>query len=409
LDEQPAPPAPAGPTVTAERPPWSAPDPETRASGPTPPPPADPASHTAPRPGLGWRQYLAVAAVAGITSAAVAVPLASSGADPAPRGQETAADPDTTTSAAPTQDLPSDTSLVPAIAARVSPSVVRLDVAGASGRGSGSGVVLTEDGYILTNHHVVRQAQQVGVTTADGQDYTAEVVGGDPTSDIAVVKVDASGLPVPSFADEEPVPGDLAIAIGSPFGLDGSVTSGIVSALNRTVPGPDVTLIDMIQTDAAINPGNSGGALVNGRGQIIGINTAIFSAAGDSAGIGFATPVSTARTVAEQLIETGEVRSAFLGIQGQTVDPQIAELYDLPAASGAVVAEVVPDTPAAEAGLQRGDIITGIDGREITSMNELAALIRRQQPDDSVTLTVLRGGEELTIDVTLRERPQQGQ
>jgi S1-C subfamily serine protease len=364
-----------------------------------PPPPPPPPGASAPATGLSWRHYVAVAAVAALASAAVVVPVTLLDEDPAPVAAPTdTADDDVA-------QLPGQSGgdeLVSAIAAQVSPSVVRVDTGG----GSGSGVIYTADGYVLTNAHVVGTATAATVTSPDGERFDARVVGADARSDIAVLDVDADGLPVPDFATTAPAVGSTAIAIGSPFGLDGSVTAGVVSATNRTIGaaggGP---LVDMIQTDAAINPGNSGGALVDARGRVIGINTAIYSRGGDSAGIGFAIPMATVEAVADQLIETGEVRHAFLGIQGQTVDPQVAELYGLAATAGAVVAAVEPGTPAADAGLRQGDIITGFDDREVASMEELAGLIQTRQPDDVVTLTIIRDGDESSVEVTLTERP----
>jgi S1-C subfamily serine protease len=289
----------------------------------------------------------------------------------------------------------------------VSPSVVAVEVAGLAGQGAGSGVILREDGYILTNNHVVESASSVRVTLPDSGSLPAEVVGTDPTADLAVLKVDATGLPVPAFAERTPEVGDTAVAIGSPFGLEGSVTSGIVSALNRSLPG-QATLVDMIQTDAAINPGNSGGALVNGRSEVIGINTAILSEVRQNNGIGFAIPITTALPIAEQIIDKGFVEHAQLGISGQDVDPTVAELYSLGVDEGALVAEVADGSAAADAGLERGDIITAIDGEEITSMGELAGRIRSYAPGDEIELTVFRGGEERSVAVTLGSAPVEG-
>jgi serine protease Do len=338
-----------------------------------------------------------VAAVAALASAAVSVPVALLDDDGTPVAAEQTAP---TLASASTPD-----GVVAAIAADVSPSVVRIDVASAAGRGAGSGVIYSPDGHIITNAHVVGDSTEVAVTLADGERLTGEILGADPMSDIAVIQIAGEDLPVPAYAQEGPQVGETAIAIGSPFGLDGSVTAGVVSALNRTFATRQGPQVDMIQTDAAINPGNSGGALVDGRGQIIGINTAIFSRGGDSAGIGFAVPVATATAIADQLIATGEVEHAFLGIQGQTVDPQVAELYGLPVSEGAVVAEVGDGTPADAAGLRRGDIITALDGRPITSMEELSGRIQRQQPGTTIELTVQRDSDELTVEVELAVRP----
>jgi S1-C subfamily serine protease len=376
---------------------------------PTPPAPATGAAADATPSagrtrGLGFRHYLAVAAVAGVTSAAVAVPLSRTAA-PAPAPVATAAESGDAGTDEPLA-VGAGGSLVAAIAQRVSPSVVRIDVVGQAGNGSGSGVIYREDGTVITNAHVVGGAARVAVTLPDGTRHEAEVLGTDERSDIAVLDIDATGLPVPAFADTTPEVGDDAVAIGSPFGLDGSVTAGIISAVNRTVSSPRAPLVDVLQTDAAINPGNSGGALVNGAGEVIGINTAILSGGGGgNDGIGFAIPIETARAIADQLIEHGEVRHAFLGITGADVEPDVAELYDLPVSSGAVVSGVGPGTPAEAAGLQRGDIVTAIDGVEIRSMQELAGRIQRHTPGDTVTLTVARGQETLELEVTLGEQP----
>jgi S1-C subfamily serine protease len=295
-----------------------------------------------------------------------------------------------------------------AVASAVSPSVVFIEVLGATGQGSGSGVVLREDGYVLTNAHVVEGAAEIRVTLPDGTRYDAELEGADTSSDLAVLRLDgATDLPAPSFATSTPRVGDMAIAIGSPFGLEGSVTAGIISALNRSVPGTAASLVDMIQTDAAINPGNSGGALVNADGEVIGINTAIISRSGANDGIGFAIPIGTALPIADQLIESGFVQHAQLGIQGLNLDPAAAELYNLGADEGALVGAVAPGSGAEDAGLQRGDIITAIDEEPVTSMAELAAQIQRRAPGDEVSLTVVRGDETLTLDVTLGSAPQE--
>ena len=362
---------------------------------PSPPPPAPPASHR-PR---GWVDLLIAGLVAALVSMGVTAALTRPQAEaPAPAAEQ--AQPEPVTSEVVADDIAS-------VAAVVSPSVVFIEVAGANGQGSGSGVVLREDGYVLTNAHVVNEAQAVRVTLPDGQLYEGEVVGADTRSDVAVVRLDgATDLPVPDFADATPRVGDLAIAIGSPFGLEGSVTSGIVSALNRSLPGQGANLVDMIQTDAAINPGNSGGALVNGQGEVIGVNTAILSRSGANDGIGFAIPIETAVPIADQLIDKGFVEHAQLGIQGQNVDPSAAELYNLGASQGALVVLVAPGSGAEDAGLQRGDIITAIDDEPVTSMADLAGQISRHAPGDVVTLTLVRSGEEMTLDVTLGSAPR---
>ncbi len=311
----------------------------------------------------------------------------------------------------PSEPLPASDS-ISAIANQVSPSVARVDVDGPGGGrgGSGSAVVYRADGVLVTNAHVIRAGSGtdgVTVTLPDGARLDAEVVGADPASDLAVLRVDAQELPVPSWAStgELPQVGARAVAIGSPFGLDGSVTSGIVSALGRTLPTPQGALVDLIQTDAAVNPGNSGGALVDGTGRVIGVNTAIASASGGSQGIGFAIPSTTVATIADQLLETGEVRVGYLGIVGQTVDPDTARLYGTEVDGGAVVAELDPDGPAAAAGLEQGDIVVAFAGEEISSMQELAGRIQQRSPGEEVDLEVVRDGEVVTLTVTLAERP----
>ncbi len=390
-------------TETLDQP--SAP-PAADAAGPSlPPPPAPVASGGTGRPGLPLRSYVAVALTAALGAGAVVVPtqfLADDARTPTATA-DAVATADGDAAAEPVAPLPgaSDGSLVAAVAQRVSPSVVRINANG----GSGSGVVLDAEGRIVTNAHVVGSAGEVEVLTPDGETFTGTVLGTDPATDIAVVEVDSTELPVPDWSGTEPQIGEVAVAIGSPFGLDGTVTSGIVSALGRTLTGRTTTLTDLIQTDAAINPGNSGGALVNGAGQVIGINTAIISGSGANDGIGFAVPSSTALNVAADLIEFGEVKAGFIGIEGQTVDPEVARLYNLPVEQGAVVAAVGPDTPAAAAGLQRGDIIVAVDGEAVDSMAALASTVQRLDPGTAITLTIVRDGEQQDLDLTLGERP----
>jgi S1-C subfamily serine protease len=289
------------------------------------------------------------------------------------------------------------------VAARVSPSVASVTVGGAGGTatGTGSAVIVTEDGHLVTNDHVVAGATSVQVTLADGSSYDAEVVGTDPTSDLALIDVDATGLPAASFADELPDVGAVAVAIGTPFGFDGSVTAGIVSAVDRTLEGGDATLTGMLQTDAAINPGNSGGALTDADGRIIGINTAIFSTTGANDGLGFAVPATTVTAVVDQLAAGGSVSWPVLGINGQDVDPTLAEAYGLGTDDGALVVAVVPGSGADRAGLLAGDIVTAIDGAPVTSMSDLAATVRGEPVGGEVEVTVVRDGEELPLQVTL--------
>jgi S1-C subfamily serine protease len=279
------------------------------------------------------------------------------------------------------------------------PSVARVD----NGEGSGSAVIYREDGYLVTNNHVVAGASQVQVTLADGERRDAEVVGTAPLSDLAVLQIDEDGLPAATFSDEAPEIGATAVAIGSPFGLDATVTAGVISATDRDLVGADVSLGGLIQTDAAINPGNSGGALADDRGRIIGINTAILSGSGTNSGVGFAIPSSAVVSLADQIIENGEVNPGYLGISGGDVPPEAAEAFDV--TQGAAVDEVVPGSPADDAGLQPGDIVTELDGEEIESFAGLRSRILLHQPGDEVTITYERDGQREQATVTLGELP----
>jgi S1-C subfamily serine protease len=288
---------------------------------------------------------------------------------------------------------------VPEIAKAVLPSVARVDV----GQGSGSAVIYRPDGYLVTNNHVVAGAQQVEVTLADGQRRSAEVVGTAEFSDLAVLRIDERNLPAATFADEIPEVGSTAVAIGSPFGLDATVTAGVISAHDRELQGGGASLGGLIQTDAAINPGNSGGALADDRGRVIGINTAILSESGANAGVGFSVPSTSVVPLADQIIETGRVDPGYLGIRGGDVQPEAAEAFDV--TEGAVVLEVTPGTPADEAGLQPEDIIVEFDGQEIDSMLALHTRVLIHQPGDEVTITYFRDSERQQTTLTLDERP----
>jgi len=311
---------------------------------------------------------------------------------------------------------PETATAVTAAAAKAAPSVVTVYVTGASGSGSGSGVVLNEDGYVLTNNHVVSLdgagSTVVSVRTADGTLYDATVVGTQPVYDLAVLELEgASGLTPATFADSDDVQvGDLAVAIGAPLGLSDTVTDGIISAKGRAVATGstegDATVIDALQTDAAINPGNSGGALVNGAGEVVGINTAIAtvasgapgsSAESGSIGVGFAIPGNTAKRIAQELVADGSADITYLGVSAQTAaDDDQAEV-----GTGAQLVQVQPGTPAADAGLQAGDVVTAVGDRVVTTSTELTAAVRSAAPGDEVTLTVRRGQDTEQVDVTL--------
>ncbi|HVM13909.1 MAG TPA: trypsin-like peptidase domain-containing protein [Egibacteraceae bacterium] len=319
---------------------------------------------------------------------------------------------------APTLDVQGEEGLdrVAAIAAAVIPTVVQVDIEGRGGlgdsAGNGSGVIYRSDGHIITNNHVVEGANRVRVVLADGSRLEASVVGTDPDNDLAVIRVDRTGLPAIQVADSSSVViGELAVAVGSPFGLEGTVTAGVVSALNRDIPvaGRDrqaMTMFNVIQTDAPINPGNSGGPLVGGDATLIGINSAILTTAGSpaSAGVGFAIPASTAVSIADELIEEGFVRHPLLGVEGEDVSEQLAQRLGVD--EGAYVRQVQPDSPAAGAGLQSDDVIVAIDDVEITSMSDLVTEIRERSVGERVTVTYIRDGAEGTAEVALAERPR---
>jgi serine protease Do len=270
----------------------------------------------------------------------------------------------------------------------------------------GSGVIVSPEGYILTNNHVVDGATEVRVTLNDKREFKAKVVGTDPKTDIAVLKIDAANLPAITIADSAKVEvGDYAIAIGNPFGVGKTVTMGIVSATGRSHLGIE-DYEDFIQTDAAINPGNSGGALVNDQGQLIGINTAIIAHGSEgNQGIGFAIPSNLARNVMEQIVSNGKVTRAYLGIVPQDVTPSVAKAFGRSEASGALVGDVSAGSPAQKADIQRGDIILEVNGRPIADSNELRMMISMMPPDSSINLKVVRAGTARTVTVTLGELP----
>jgi serine protease Do len=273
-------------------------------------------------------------------------------------------------------------------------------------RGQGSGVVVTPDGYILTNNHVVEDADEVRIILNDRREFQAKVIGTDPPTDIAVVKIDAKALPVLPISDSAKVQvGDLALAVGNPFGLEQTVTMGIIGATGRSgihAGGYE----DFIQTDAAINPGNSGGALVNTNGQLIGINTAILSRSGGNQGIGFAIPINMAREVMDQLIKTGKVTRGYMGAYLQELTPELQKAFKLPKLAGAVVTQVEPGAPAAKAGVQAGDVITELNGQPVNDVNDLRLRVSRTPPGQTVKLTVQRPEGPQEIAVTLGTLPR---
>ncbi len=372
------------------------------------PPGSGPTEPAAParRPGrmrMGLAGLLAGALIGGAAGAGVATlgdDGGGSGGSPAAAQNVVIQNPESATTAT-------------AAAAKAAPSVVTVYVTSQSSAGSGSGVVLTDDGYVLTNNHVVEGDGAVQVRTADGTLYDAEVVGTDPSSDIAVVKLDgATNLSPATFADSDEVQvGDVAVAIGAPLGLSNTVTDGIISATGRAVQTgssqDDATVIDAIQTDAAINPGNSGGALVNGAGEVIGINTAIATVASGSfgggeaqsgnIGVGFAIPSNTAKRIGDEIRETGKATRAFLGVSARTA----AAGQNTEVGTGAEVVSVEPDSAAADAGIGVGDVVTAVGDRPITSSTELTAAVRSEAPGATVALTVRDRSGDRTVEVTL--------
>jgi serine protease Do len=279
--------------------------------------------------------------------------------------------------------------------------------------GTGTGFIISSDGHIMTNNHVIENATRIRVTLRDRRQFDARVVGRDPTTDVAVIKIETQGLPVARLGRSESARvGEWVMAIGNPMGLDFTVTSGIVSAkgrplpiLRQSLPGETsgLAIEDFIQTDAAINPGNSGGPLVNLRGEVIGINTAIASGTGTFTGYGFAVPIDLARRVADDLIQYGRSRRPVMGVQIRAVTPEDAEVFRLPRVAGAVVHDFGEPSPAQRAGLQRGDVIVAIDGRQVEQSNELQRVIATRRPGETVTVEVIRYGERRQFQVPLTE------
>jgi len=269
----------------------------------------------------------------------------------------------------------------------------------------GSGVIISEQGHILTNHHVIQGADAIQVVLQDGRTAQAKVVGSDPDTDVAVLKIDLKKLPTITLGHSDILRvGDVVLAIGNPFGVGQTVTMGIVSATGRNRLGIN-TFENFIQTDAAINPGNSGGALIDAEGRLVGINTAIFSRSGGYQGIGFAIPTSLAESIMKEILEHGRPLRGWLGIDGQAITPQIAQALDLSSAVGVVVAGVVRGGPAHRAGMQPGDVILSIDGKKITEARDALISITSRKPGDKVKLEILRNNKRATLEIVAIERP----
>jgi len=293
--------------------------------------------------------------------------------------------------------------------------------------GAGSGFLIDPRGYILTNFHVVQEAQSIEVVLGDQTRYVAKFIGADQRNDVALLKIDPKGktlVALPLGDSSKLQVGQKVLAIGNPFGFQSTLTTGVVSALGRTVQTSQTTLIDeAIQTDAAINRGNSGGPLINSHGEVIGINSAIYTPSGTTAGIGFAIPVNTAKRIAHDLMTEGRVRQAFLGAQTLSVGGWLSEALDLPVQEGLLIEEVTKDGPAAvaglhggnraaQAGMQRitigGDVIVAIDGQKIGSQSDMNLVLNRKRPGDTVSVTVYRGGKKMDVPVKLGERVGNG-
>ena len=374
-------------------------------------PPTFPRVPTVRRARRAGRRLLSTVVIAGLAGGGVAVAADRLLGAGAPVGGAAPVRPATAATGSPQEDVADGT--VARVAQAVLPSVVRINRATTDrfeGSGNGSGVVYRADGLIITNNHVVEAPGAIEVVFADGRSTPAEIVGQDPLNDLAVVRVDRDDLtPIAIGSTRGPRVGDLAIAVGSPFGLDATVTVGVVSALGRGIHagaetgGDSVYLPEVLQTDAPINPGNSGGALVDAAGRLIGINSAILtSGQAANAGVGFAIPVDTVIDVADELIASGRVRHPLLGVSGGPVSDQVAARLGVEA--GAWIHDVTPGTPAARAGLTADDVIVGLDGQRIGSMEELSIAVRDHDVGDRVTISYVRGGRQRTVEVVLVER-----
>lgn len=294
---------------------------------------------------------------------------------------------------------------IPSIVEEVQPSVVTISANG----GVGSGVIVEAGGIVVTNAHVVQDLDEVTVTFADGVRSPGTVVGREPLLDLAVVETDRTGLPAATFAENLPRVGELAVAIGSPLGLEQTITAGIVSGINRSVPGSariTQSLVNLIQTDAPISPGNSGGALVNGDGEVVGVNVAYIPPSAGGVSLGFAIPAPQVTDAVDELRTQGSVSLAYIGIVPARVTPQLVERFDLARDRGVLVAELAGEGPAEDAGIEPGDLFVSFDGEPIDSVEAFLGLLRRRDPGDTVTVELVRDGEQRTVEVELAERPR---
>ncbi len=343
---------------------------------------------------------LVTAVLAGCGGAAVTMTTASAPAQPT----QTTAPAATTTSATGGGVF----GQIPKIVGDVEPSVVTVLVTEQGGQGEGAGVIWSSDGMIVTNNHVAGNASSIQVVFASGDRVPAKLVGADPITDLAVIKVDRTGLPAATFSKALPQVGQLAVAIGSPLGFQETVTAGIISGLHRNIPsgGQTPALVDLLQTDAAISPGNSGGALVGSDEQVMGINVAYIPPTQQAVSIGFAIPAPTVLDVVPQLISKGKVQHAFLGIRPADLTPQIAQRFGVSVDRGVIVLDVVAGSPSAKEGLKPGDVIVSLGGAQTNTVEDLYAALRKHEPGDTVDVVVVRGGDRKTISLTLSARPQ---
>jgi len=301
---------------------------------------------------------------------------------------------------------------IPELVKKAQPSIVtvfseRSDARAGTGQGVGSGVIYRSDGIILTNHHVVADASRIEVGFADGSRIPGRVTATDADTDLAVIRVDRTGLPAAEFQKSLPQVGNLAVVLGSPLGFEKTVTAGIVSGLHRSIPGSAAetrSLVDLIQTDAAISPGNSGGAVVDAEGAVVGISVAYVPPQQGAVAVGFAIPAATATRVADELLEHGRAQHAYLGLQPAALTPDIArELHVTD--GGVLVYALAPGGPAAKAGIHPGDVLTAVGGQKITSVEELFAKLRQHDPGEDVSISYLRDGQTRTAQVQITDRP----
>ncbi|MHB1340810.1 MAG: S1C family serine protease [Coriobacteriia bacterium] len=382
-----------------------------------PQPPGPTTVHRAPRI---WLAVIIAGVIGGLLGAAAMTALGLALFLPV-RSTITEVGSDTPAPAVTIETATDDPTFAEAVAEKMTPSVVSISVEQVgydrfTGRnvtqtvGTGSGVIIREDGYILTNEHVVAAADNL-VVTIGVDDVSGTIVGTDASTDLAVIKVDRTGLPAAEIGESAALKvGQPVVAIGSPFGLEKSVTTGIVSALGRSSLSEGsaglTAYTSLIQTDAAINPGNSGGALCDARGRLIGINALIQTTSGSSAGVGFAIPIDFAKGVADEIIETGQATHPYLGVSTATIDSASAQRFELAVDAGALVQGIVDGSPAEIAGLEQGDIIIGIDGQEVTSVEDVFAVIRSHKVGDTVEVEILRADQKMTFSATLASDAQ---